>query len=517
MAMKILSVRRGFATNSISSHTLIFWPGAKDENVPREREFGWQKFVLASEEAKKQYLAVILVNSFHSHLGLGRDEPKVRKSVKKLLGVDIKKDVNNQKGRGLGDFIDHESAIYIPMSHDCSTLHEGFMQRFFKYILEDGMVIVGGNDNDQPGEQHPLVKTDMSFQIPMQGLIGKLVCKNASRSTTYLDSMTLEDVEFPGSVWTIFDRESGTKMTVDFDYPNLQDTDDDDAPLYPHSYLRPRTPDLVDVSITDYCDQGCSFCYKGSTTEGQHADSADVKNLAKMLSEMEVFEVAIGGGEPTTHPDFLKIIKFFSNRNVVPNFTTRNLDYLLGLSKKKLNTLAKQIGGFAVSVDNLKTAESAIEELHKLSLKCEPLAEKASFQFIVGRHSNVGVMLDVLNIVDANELNVTLLGLKNTHRGKDTAHFPGLRWFHALKEWMDENFRYISVGIDTSLAKEWEEELGKSVDSIFYHTQEGQVSCYIDAVAKTWDPSSYHLDKLKPLPESVGEMRREWAYDIQPI
>ena len=38
-----------------------------------------------------------------------------------------------------------------------------------------------------------------------------------------------------------------------------------------------------------------------------------------------VFQVAIGGGEPLEHPDFLKIIDATLQRKIVPNFTTNGI------------------------------------------------------------------------------------------------------------------------------------------------------------------------------------------------
>ena len=80
-------------------------------------------------------------------------------------------------------------------------------------------------------------------------------------------------------------------------------------------------PETLDVGITRFCAHGCPGCYQDSTTEGKHA-SAD--HVTKILKGFDVppYQVAIGGGEPCTHPDLPSILRGVREIGTVPNYTT---------------------------------------------------------------------------------------------------------------------------------------------------------------------------------------------------
>ena len=98
-------------------------------------------------------------------------------------------------------------------------------------------------------------------------------------------------------------------------------------------------PELADISISNHCTKGCSFCYRNSSPNNEFMS---VKEYCKVLDAMNhplygnVFQVALGGGEPLEHPDFLSIIEETVHRNIVPNFTTNGMG--------KINTPLKEWG-----------------------------------------------------------------------------------------------------------------------------------------------------------------------------
>lgn len=57
--MRLLSLRRGFATNSSSAHGVILLPSAKDDHQggSEEQTYGWEPFTLATQELKRRYIA----------------------------------------------------------------------------------------------------------------------------------------------------------------------------------------------------------------------------------------------------------------------------------------------------------------------------------------------------------------------------------------------------------------------------------------------------------------------------
>lgn len=76
-----------------------------------------------------------------------------------------------------------------------------------------------------------------------------------------------------------------------------------------HGYL--KQPKILQMEITNVCPLKCPQCYKK-----EHPIHADFNMLCKKLDEAKSFgvrSIMINGGEPLTHPDFLKIIDYISN------------------------------------------------------------------------------------------------------------------------------------------------------------------------------------------------------------
>src|SRR6185503_11282388 len=152
-------------------------------------------------------------------------------------------------------------------------------------LMRPGVVVLGGNDNEEDCahfdlndhycgyghhffKDHPdIAPLKWGAELREEGRDG-LVCRS------------------DGAWWTLFRRDSGAKVRMTFV---------DDA----QPYVRSSAPELVDVKITDYCPFGCPFCYQGSTHQGLHADDEVLGALIRQLGELRVFEMAIGGGEPT--------------------------------------------------------------------------------------------------------------------------------------------------------------------------------------------------------------------------
>ena len=101
----------------------------------------------------------------------------------------------------------------------------------------------------------------------------------------------------------------------------------------------------MDISITNWCDKGCVFCYKSSTKRGKHMSLEDYKNVIDQAAEMGTFQVALGGGNPNQHPDFVEILEYTASNGIVPNYTTNGR----GLSVDILEATRRFCGAVAVS------------------------------------------------------------------------------------------------------------------------------------------------------------------------
>ena len=139
-------------------------------------------------------------------------------------------------------------------------------------------------------------------------------------------------------------------------------------------------PELADISISNRCSKGCSFCYKDSTPDGKVMSVEEYCHVLDSMNLPEygnVFQVAIGGGEPLEHPDFLKIVDETAKRGIVMNFTTNGQL----LSAEMCRAIKGKVGAMAVSaisISDLKKIRPAIGSAEGL---------KVNVHFILSRES----------------------------------------------------------------------------------------------------------------------------------
>lgn len=105
-------------------------------------------------------------------------------------------------------------------------------------------------------------------------------------------------------------------------------------------------PEIMDVSITNWCDRECSTCYRSSAISGRHVSICDYRMVLNEAARSGVHQVALGGGNPNQHPNFASILRITRHEyGVVPNFTTNGR----GLSDDVLRAARECCGAVAVS------------------------------------------------------------------------------------------------------------------------------------------------------------------------
>lgn len=448
--MKIENIRLGLATNSSSSHSIIFNLKAPSEDW-EDAEFGWNEFCCNCKDSKKMYLAAVLLHNLTDQVGLDIG----RIVVKAWLGIDVPMSEDGDYFYG----IDHQSLMTLPVDSSGKVDKELFND-LVKAYMDPKIAIVGGNDNE---EYTKFVSGRESHILPTDDYKGTHVCRKDPSS----------------GHWVLFNRSNGTKIRLHFD---------DDAPEYTKAFA----PELVDVKITDFCNNKptCVYCYQDSHEQGKHADKETMYDIAYRLGKMGVFEVALGGGEPTAHPRFAEILRDFRYYGIVPNFTTRSHKWLH--DDKIREAVKKYAGKFAVSITYAKDMVRAYHIADELEMANAHYNHDLSrygcrmgFQYVMGS-SNLDYFKDILEELPWNA-ELTLLGYKDAGRGSKWKPYDYSEWLDILKS-IDISG---SVGIDTSLATEFKDEVLQLVDERLVTFEEGKFSMYIDAVKKRAAPSSY--------------------------
>jgi len=105
-------------------------------------------------------------------------------------------------------------------------------------------------------------------------------------------------------------------------------------------------PELLDLSITNYCERCCDFCYRGANPSGKHMALEDVLNVVTQAKEAGVLQIALGGGNPNQHPQFVEVLRIVRENGIVPSYTSNGE----GLTDDILEATKKFCGAMALSL-----------------------------------------------------------------------------------------------------------------------------------------------------------------------
>lgn len=177
------------------------------------------------------------------------------------------------------------------------------------------------------------------------------------------------------------------------DGTKVRDTEDDD--------FKPAYAENIDVKICNYCDIGCPFCHEGSTTDGRFGNILNEKFINTLHSYQEV---ALGGGDATSHPDLIPFLHKLKEKKVIANMTVNQIHFEKKQKLIKKLVEEKLIYGLGVSLVN--PTEQFIELINQY-----PNA-------VVHVINGILKPSDVESLANKN-LKMLILGYKKLLRGSD--------------------------------------------------------------------------------------------------
>jgi radical SAM protein with 4Fe4S-binding SPASM domain len=135
---------------------------------------------------------------------------------------------------------------------------------------------------------------------------------------------------------------------------------------YEEPFWSKNGPELLDISITNYCENNCKFCYRNSNINGNHISLDDYNLIIKQAREIGVLQVALGGGNPNQHPHFIEILESTFKSGIVPSYTT-NGD---GLTSDILLATKNYCGAMALSAYKpYEKLKSIIDRINTFDIK----------------------------------------------------------------------------------------------------------------------------------------------------
>ncbi len=90
-------------------------------------------------------------------------------------------------------------------------------------------------------------------------------------------------------------------------------------------YLDNKIINTIWLNITSKCNNKCDFCY--NNIKQKNMGFSKIKAYVNLIKKIGPKEVILIGGEPTLHPDFIKILDLFNKINIKPNIVSNGITF----------------------------------------------------------------------------------------------------------------------------------------------------------------------------------------------
>ena len=241
-----------------------------------------------------------------------------------------------------------------------------------------------------------------------------------------------------------------------------------------------KFPEAMDVKITNYCNADCPMCFEGSSIVGKHGNL----NHPIFDSLQPYTELAIGGGNPLSHPQLIPFLKRMADQKVVCNITVnlehfrRNIPLLMDLCNVGF------LHGVGISVNR---------PVMKGELDAIKMIPNAVIHTIVGYTSP-----DVYASLSGHDLRLLFLGYKRQNRGSDWAVDSlhtlqmehNISYLHTVLKDLKNDFKMLCFDNKAVEQLNVKGMLTPEEWSMYYMGEDGQFTMYLDMVEEKYGVSS---------------------------
>ena len=274
-------------------------------------------------------------------------------------------------------------------------------------------------------------------------------------------------------------------VTINDDGTKIKETDAD--------FFDAQFPESMDVKITNYCDMGCPMCHEDSSIQGKHGDILNVKFIDSLRPYTEM---AIGGGNPLSHPDLIPFLEKLRSKSVIANMTVNQKHFMDNIEEIQRLIDEKLIYGLGVSLR--KYSDEFVNELSK-------------FPNAVIHVINGIVCIDDLRKMYDKNLKLLILGYKIFRRGFDYAIQADMtidnRQRQLYNELAEITKRFQVVSFDNKALDQLNVRrlLTDEQWNSFYQGDDGSHTMYVDLVKQEFALNSTS-DETFELMDSIDEM-----------
>jgi organic radical activating enzyme len=249
--------------------------------------------------------------------------------------------------------------------------------------------------------------------------------------------------------------------------------------------FEPIFPESIDIKITNYCDNNCPMCHENSSTTGNHAN-LNARFLDTLVSGTEL---AIGGGNPLSHPQLLDFLNRMKNQGVICNITINQKHFIIYKDYIQKLIDEKLIYGLGISLlddSNLKDILSFINNNPNTVI-----------------HTIAGITnKELLEKLYDNNIKLLILGYKKFGRGITYYSEEVKENINYYKENILEIGKHFYVVSFDNLAIEQldlKNKIKKETFEKYYMGDDGNFTMYIDLINCEFASSSISTNRYKLL------------------
>lgn len=254
--------------------------------------------------------------------------------------------------------------------------------------------------------------------------------------------------------------------------------------------LTPSFPECVDISISEYCENDCSFCYLGCSRDGEHGK---IMNMDFIKSLHPYTEVAFNiNSQP--HPELVPWLKALKTHSIIANATVAQSDFMKNPDFYQWLIDCGLIHGLGISLTDSADERflSIIQDMPNVVI-----------------HIIAGLVRpkDLERMADRG-LKVLILGFKNKGRGEDIWSSQIISNIELLKDiLMSFLKRYEVISFDNLAIKQLDVKsmVPPHIWSEIYMGDDGDYTMYVDLVNQQFGPSSTSTQRWELLP-SIDDM-----------
>lgn len=242
-------------------------------------------------------------------------------------------------------------------------------------------------------------------------------------------------------------------------------------------------PENIDIKITNKCLNNCNFCFESSSPEGKHGNL----NVDFIKSLHPYTELAIGGGNPLSHPDLHEFLKVLKENKIIANITIRQNDFLNNLELLKNYTDNKLLYGIGVSL--IEPTDEFIKEIQQFP--------NAVIHTIAGLLTKEQ-LIKLFN----KKLKILILGYKTRGKGENYKHEFEKDIFLNI-EFLKQNilkltplFKVVSFDNLAIEQLELQKQINPKVWEEFYMGDDGKHTMYVDLVKQTFSKNSLSEERF---------------------